>query len=243
MSFDLLTPVEVYHLNGTGNWTYSYRLFYDATVPYFGSRHLPYAITAVMVIIIFTILPVLLLILYPFRCFQKFLNLFPIRWYILHTFVDCFYGTYKDGTQPGTRDCRWFASLYFFTRFCLMFAGAYTENPMYFLAATMIFVTITLVFVTVQPFKENSSHFTTLNVFSLLLLAVWYTSAIGASESGTYSEKHPIAPYLVLMIVTLILPLFYISSVILHWMFRQRKFGTNIMAKLSAWRKGYDVIP
>ena len=216
VSFDLLTPVEVYHLYDTGNWTYSYRLFYDATVPYFGSRHLPYAITAVMVIIIFTILPVLLLILYPFRCFQKFLNLFPVRWYILHTFVDCFYGSYKDGTQPGTRDCRWFASLYFLTRFCLMFAGAYTENPMYFLAATMILVTITLVFVTVQPFKENSSHFTTLNVFSLLLLAVWYTSAIGASESGTYSEKHPIAPYLVLMIVTLILPVFYISSVILQ---------------------------
>ena len=46
VSFDLLTPVKVYHLHDTGNLTYSYRLFYDATVPYFGSRHLPYAITA-----------------------------------------------------------------------------------------------------------------------------------------------------------------------------------------------------
>ena len=51
VSFDLLTPVKVYHLYDTGNWTYSYRLFYDATVPYFGLRHLPYAITAVLVFV------------------------------------------------------------------------------------------------------------------------------------------------------------------------------------------------
>ena len=81
-------PVKVYHLYDTGNWTYSYRLFYDATVPYFGSRHLPYAITAVLVFMLMTILPMLLLSLYPFRCFQKFLNLLSVCWYILHTFVD-----------------------------------------------------------------------------------------------------------------------------------------------------------
>ena len=74
VSFDLLTPVKVYHLYDTGNWTYSYRLFYDATVPYFGSRHLPYAIIAVAVAVLSTILPMLLFILYPFRCFQKFLT-------------------------------------------------------------------------------------------------------------------------------------------------------------------------
>ena len=110
VSFDLLTPVVVYHLNATGNWTYSIRLFYDPTVPYFGSRHLPYAIVGVIIVLLFAILPVLLLVLYPFRCFQKLLNQFPFRWYILHTFVDLFYGSYKDGTQPGTRDYRWFHS-------------------------------------------------------------------------------------------------------------------------------------
>ena len=57
VSFDLLIPVKVYHLYDTGNWTYSYRLFYDATVPYFGSRHLPYAIIAVLVFMLTTILP------------------------------------------------------------------------------------------------------------------------------------------------------------------------------------------
>ena len=90
VSFDLLTPIIVYQRNTTGNWTHSIRLFYDATVPYFGSRHLPYAIIAIIVVILFATLPVLLLVLYPFRCFQKLLNLFSFRWYILHTFVEEF---------------------------------------------------------------------------------------------------------------------------------------------------------
>ena len=29
-----------------------------------------------------------ILMLYPFKLFQKMLNALPIRWYILHTFVD-----------------------------------------------------------------------------------------------------------------------------------------------------------
>ena len=158
VSFDLLIPVKVYHLYDTGNWTYSYRLFYDATIPYFGSRHLPYAIISVVVIMLFAILPVLLLVLYPFRCFQKFLNLFPIRWYILHTFVDLFYGSYKDGTQPGTRDCRWFASLFILTRFCMLLVGACLESLMYFHIGAMILAVVAILFIAVQPFKENASH-------------------------------------------------------------------------------------
>ena len=241
VSLDLLTPVKVYHLYDTGNWKYSYRLFYDATVPYFGSRHLPYAIIAVLVFVLVTILPMLLLILYPFRCFQKFLNLFPIRWYILHTFVDSFYGSYKDGTQPGTRDCRWFASLFFLSRFFFALIYAYTENVMYFPTAAMILVIITLLFVTVQPFKEDSSHFTTINICCMLLLALSYTSVTGAVTVSS-SQRHEQAQilYLFVMLVALILPLLYISAIVLHCMYSQRKFGTDVITEL---RNGYEIIP
>ena len=242
VSFDLLTPVKVYHLYDTGNWTYSYRLFYDATVPYFGSRHLPYAITAVLVSMLTTILPMLLLSLYPFRCFQKFLNLFPVRWYILHTFVDSLYGSYKDGTQPGTRDCRWFASLFFLSRFSLGLAYACTGGPMYLPTAAVILVIITLLHVTVQPFKEDSSHFTTINICYVLLLALSCTSVIGAAGAAS-SQRHEQSQailYLVLMFVAFALPLLYISTIVLHCMYSQRKFGTDVIAKL---RNGYEVIP
>jgi hypothetical protein len=220
VSFDLLLPVRVYHLNVTGNWTYSTRLFYDATVPYFGARHLPYAIVALTVTTLFVLLPVLLLVLYPFRCFQKLLNLFPFRWYILHTFVDSFYGSYKDGTQPGTRDCRWFASLFFISRFSMMLAGACIENGIYFLMVAIILCLVAILFINVQPFKESFSHFTTINVFFTLLLGVLSTS-VSKSPSNIFGTMTVI--FRVTAGAALIIPALYLSAVLLHWICKHRE--------------------
>ena len=47
-SYDLLAPVKVYLVNTTGHLSYSWRHYYDPSVPYFGAKHLPYAILAVL---------------------------------------------------------------------------------------------------------------------------------------------------------------------------------------------------
>ena len=88
-------------------------LFYAGNIKYFGKEHLPYGILAIIVSTVFIILLVALLALYPFVFFQKFLNCIPVRWHILHTFMDSFQGVFKDGTEPGTRDCRWFTAVLF----------------------------------------------------------------------------------------------------------------------------------
>ena len=136
-SFDLLFPVSVYQLNSTGHVTHSWRLYFNATVPYFGEKHLPYAILAIAVLSLFALLPTLLLMIYPFRWFQKLLNLFPFRWYILHTFMDTFQGCYKNETEPGTRDCRWFASIYFLLH--LLAAGTRYDNSRGFYYSFLLF--------------------------------------------------------------------------------------------------------
>ena len=241
VSFDLLTPVKVYHLNITGHWTYSTRLFYDATVPYFGARHLPYAIVALTVATLFVLLPVLLLVLYPFRCFQKLLNPFPFRWHILHTFVDSFYGSYKDGTQPGTCDCRWFASLFFISRFCLMFAGVFLENAMVFLVIAMTLIMVAILFITVQPFKEEVHHFTNINVFFILLLALIISCFIGTTESW-FKMPALIPVFVFLIAIAAILPLLYISAIVLHWIYSQRMFGRDVLVRFRAWKNGYMTV-
>ena len=101
VSFNLLAPVKIFQLNSTGHLAHSWRLYYDATVPYFGETHLPYVLLAIAVLTFFVILPTLLLIVYPFHWFQKLINVFPFRWCILHTFMDIFQGCYKDGTGQG----------------------------------------------------------------------------------------------------------------------------------------------
>ena len=167
---DLLVPVTVYELNSTGHLSYSWRLYNNATIPYFGHQHLPYAILATGMLLLFVLFPVLLLTLYPFCWFQKLLNLLPGRWYILHTFVDSFQGCYKDGTEPGTRDYRWCASVFFIVRYLLLFIAISLFNPAYYPIATMLLVIVAMLFLILQPFKENMSKMTQPRIMFILLL-------------------------------------------------------------------------
>ena len=105
--FDILIPVDVYQFETTQNFTYNHskQVYSDATLEFLGSKHLPYAIVALLVFCIFVFLPVLILFLYPFKLFQYFVTKCPSRCIlILNTFVDSYQGCYKDGTQPGTRE-------------------------------------------------------------------------------------------------------------------------------------------
>ncbi len=99
--------MDVYQFETTQNFTYNHskQVYSDATLEFLGSKHLPYAIVALLVFCIFVFLPVLILFLYPFKLFQYFVTKCPSRCIlILNTFVDSYQGCYKDGTQPGTRE-------------------------------------------------------------------------------------------------------------------------------------------
>ena len=240
VSFDFLVPVKVYQLNITSpEPSPILRLYYDATVPYFGEKHLPYAVLSVLVLVFCMLLPALLLMLYPFRWFHKFLNLFPLRWYILHTFMDNFYGCYKDGTQPGTRDCRWFASAYFFIiRFIFMLIGGYTLNASYYSMASILVTSFIVIMLNVQPFKDDTVG--TKNIIFMCLLALWHVGIVGLVQED---EFHPGALHyafeFVLLVVALI-PLVYASVIVVHWLYQHKNFGTDLIRKLCAWQHGYQ---
>ena len=70
ISISLLVPVKGFTITTTACHNNTLRLLYDPTVPYFGSRHLPYAVLSITVLTVFVLLPMLLLIMYPFRWFQ-----------------------------------------------------------------------------------------------------------------------------------------------------------------------------
>ena len=240
--FDLLVPVVVHQLYSSGVRNYTIRLYYDATVPYFGSRHLPYAVIAILFFLIFVVLPSLLLVLYPFHLFQKFLSLFPVRWCnVVRTFVDSFQGCYKDGTEPGTHDCRWFVSMFFFSRFVLSLVGGYTLSSMYYPLATVVLVLFAVLFLLVQPFKQSKSHLTYVNIIFILLLAQWYAGLIGVLQT-TSRDPELLQLYSVVACIAWILPFLFTSAAILHWICSHRKFGLELIRKLQLQRDGYSTL-
>ena len=97
-----------------GNLNLGKRLLYsDPSVESFSAEHVPYAILAFLVLIIFILPPPLMLLFYPSKYFQKCLGVLRIRWHGLPFLVDTFQGWFKDGTN-GTKDYRSVSALYFF---------------------------------------------------------------------------------------------------------------------------------
>ena len=155
VSFDLLIPARLYNIHGKNIGT-KY-LYYDGTIEYFRKEHLPYAIVAIIMLLVFVVFPCLLLCLFPCRCFQRFLNHYGLRSLVLTIFMDAFQGCYKDGTN-GTRDCRYFAAMYFILLGVLLgsFAMALTR---FILPATIsILITFAVIIVIARPYKSPAHN-------------------------------------------------------------------------------------
>ena len=149
-AFYILSPTRIWSPSGTVTWA----VYYDPSVQYFRQTHCIYSVITLLLTFLLLVLPLLLLVLYPFRWFQRCLNHFHLRLLALHTFVDAFQGCYKDGTD-GTRDCRYFAALQISFRLIMLLAFCTFKQaiPCFFFSAIVLGVYITL-FVIAQPYKE-----------------------------------------------------------------------------------------
>ena len=237
VSFDLLAPVQVKQLDSAGNVTESWHLYYDPTIPYFSKKHIPYAVLALSVLTLFIILPILVLLLYPFACFQKVLNTLPIRQHVLHTFMDSFLGCYKDGTQPDTRDCRWFAALLLSSRLCILVIGGLTFNWTFYIYSSILVVSCVILMTLLQPFKKGSRHLYA-NTFFMLFLALLFVILLKITIFR--NQLHQV--FVVLAKLAAALPLLYLSALIVHWLYTHRRFGGQLVRTLQAWRRGYQTL-
>ena len=240
VTFDLLVPTPVYELHQDG-YNYTFGLYYSGDIEYFGKEHLPYAILAIIVSIVFVVLPLTVLALYPFAFFQKFLNCIPVRWHILHTFMDAFQGVYKDGTEPGTRDCRWFAAVFFLVRVIGFVVYAFAHNIIFFYLAAVILLLIVLLIVNVQPFKAPVAHYSKINATFFSLLIFIYIVVCGKGVAGIKVQQF-IQVFYVLLMFAGIIPLFYTLLSILYSIYSHSGLGSMLASRIRSRRRGYELI-
>ena len=144
-------------------------VYYNASVPFFSTEHLPFIILAISVLAIFNVLPLLIFLLYPSKIFQHCLGYCNVRFQnALCIFMDAFQGYYKDGTT-GTPDWRCFSGLYLIFRIMVItthvFHGTY-KNLIRFLCLA----TASLMFGLLRPYKENWVNFWDSVVFFLFMV-------------------------------------------------------------------------
>ena len=143
-------------------------LFYAPSVEYFGKNHLPFALMAVLLSFMFFVLPMVLLFVYPFTCFQQILNKIGLNSLTLRTFVEVFQGHFKDGTN-NTRDYRYFSGCLLLIPLMVQVIFTVTMSSMYFPVASvwiLIYLTLHLVF---QPYKHSIHNYITISMLIVLL--------------------------------------------------------------------------
>ena len=217
---DILMPTKIHQLDSDKP---IFGLYYSPSVPYFGEQHLPYAVSALVIIALVVCIPTAILILYPFKFFHNFLSLFPVNWHFLHAFVDSFQGSYKDGTEPGTLDCRWFSIPILLTWPLFHIIYVLSLSVLCLIYSGIITLILLIAMINFQPHKKNGSHYPPTDIIFTILLCFTYVTVLGRNIPGTeryfaYHKYITMAAFL-----TAIFPLFYISFLIGSWILSKIK--------------------
>ena len=237
VSFDLLTPTEVRNINGSLLCLF---LYYDASIAYFGKEHLPYAVVALLLLLIFVIFPIVLLLLYPMRCFQQCLGHCGVRWHALPIFVDAFQGCYKDGTN-GTRDCRYFAALYLIFRFTFFVVDTFTVDVLFYTVGQFCLIVFAVMIAIIQPYKAEFAVYNIVDTVFILTLALWYCTVMCIGFASLKDHRYKYTSILGSAVVA-ILPLFYITAITVHRVCSRTRIGPKMFRKIQGWIRCQPVL-
>ena len=215
INFSLLMYITPYNPKGETVGRYVY---YDSSKKFFGHEHRLFGNFAVFVLFFFNVIPFLLLLLYPMKWFQQCLNYFKINRITLHTFVDSFAGCYKDGTEPETRDCRYFAALFFLLRFANSISVFWTFDGFYLVIFPIILVCFSTLFISAQPYRSKFSKNNITTVIFLMISIILCCCYFGVNTALTsYPRSYP--SLLIFTFLVASLPIVYVTCLTLRWIY------------------------
>ena len=225
VSADLLIPTKIYQL---GSNKTVLGLYYSPTVEYFGDSHLPYAILAIVILAVFVFIPTVIIILYPFRIFQKFISLFPFNWHFLHAFVDSFQGSYNDGTEHiRTMDSRWFSVIILLLRIVLFIIFGLAPHSMFYIYGIITVVILLMTMINIEPFKKSAVKYFSTNLIFFFLFILCYIALVGRAISGIDTDSSTHHVLAVLALLSAFIPLLYMIYLIGSWFISKRKRRTH----------------
>ena len=169
ISFRLLYQSPIYNVNGT---RIASALQIHPTLQSFKSYHSGISLMAILIIIVFSILPLLLLLLYPTKYFQKALQRCTCRAkHAVHLFVNTYQGCLKDGSN-GTRDYRSVSALYLILRIFLLSLyinnTVLVETGLSFILFCIIFILVSIFMIAFKPYKAKNTNYSEFGIFFLL---------------------------------------------------------------------------
>ena len=170
-----------YHYDMYGNYGHLY-VYYDTNTLYLSREHLPYFMTAIAMSLVFNIIPLLLLCMYPCRCFRICLNSTGFQCQVLHTFMDTFQGSYKH--KP--LNFRGFTALYFIAQIVNLTIYIVTGEQAYHPLSCYLLIFVVILLAIARPHKNKWHNVIDITLFTSVLIS--YMSVTFQFE-GIYSSK------------------------------------------------------
>ena len=230
VSVDLLMPVAVY--DQSGQKLPQLYLFNQGDVAYFSTQHLPYACLALFFLLTFTLLPMTLLFLYPFSCFQVCLNRTGLSCQSLHIFMDSFQGHFKNGTN-GTRDFRYFSALYLLLRGLVYASTVLAYQIDSYAYTTVVLIIFTVIVASVRPHKAHS--YTINDTFFLVITAIVYMVILQLTFYRSSLTEAGIQPFVI------IVPFAFVAAILAKCIRQCKLVCSKISVKMAAKVTSYSV--
>ena len=229
-SVDLLTPVRAVNLkNNNVTWV----PYNDATVEYFGKEHLPFAILAAVCSTLFAIFPILLLFIYQFCWFQRLLSCLHIHHPLLREVMESFQSCYTNGTQPGTKDHRWFSAVFYVILYVNIILYSAILDSGYFTFGTMLIISLIILTALVQPYKNATHAKMTIFLMGIVGLVLCLDKATNHPSLRSKTEYRVST---ILRGVVTLFPLLYMICMTINWILKK------VITRARAWRRGYENI-
>ena len=210
VSFDVCAPSHLMNKNGSTIRLVSY---FDASLVLTPKASIVLSIiTICLVLLFFTLLPLLLILLYPCGFCQKCLTHCKLNFQSLHFLMNAFNGHFKDGTKS-TFDCRFFAAIFLFMRILISIEYV-TIYSNYHTSVIVTCTALAIAIAVVQPYRKQYAHFNSLDPLVIFFLICWLVSFEGTHlATGTHLSHQHIS--IALSLISLILPLVFFVALFL----------------------------
>ena len=218
VSLDMLTAVRLSNIQnkrvGTFYWNY------DASLELFRISALPVVVPAFIIIVCVLFLPTILLCGSSVRFFHLLCQRVCQKrsfFLALQAFIDAFQGCYKDGTEPGARNCRFVAALNLFIRVCLYLSYTIILGHHYFIFTISLSLVYTVFIAILRPYKSRYATWNVVEPLMLMLFCLLQVGMLGVILFQTERRNwlDSIKNFILIVCVT---PLLYLSCLVLHWL-------------------------
>ena len=233
ISFNLLTMTCIFTVDKDGNISKDCNhLFILPKMKFFDRRHFAFVILAISIFIIFVIVPLILLLLYPFNFFQNLLNRCVCKSQALRVFMNSFQGSFRDGSD-GNSDCRWLSSAYVIVRIIVLLVGSVARNRTFFPIASTILMACAVAVGIFQPYKRSAHN--TFEATLLLVLAAFFASHGAASIAQLATTQGFLQPSIVLTFILGILPIVVSAGYLVWWIVKGKQSGAQFCVHVRQW--------